>query len=590
MSERSDDGAASIEWPEDEESNFSDDPMNDDRDARQGRPSSDDEGRACEFWPAARGGAAAERRAGSDDEESARRRAEEAEQDAMVRDAEGGRRDEEEEGPDGRGEYAMSENDEGAPVRRAQAGGRAQAGVRARAGAESPASVDSLADEDDEPWRVPGANPEDDASDAGGGVEIMQTGNSYFQGFGEMKKDLLNPYIRRAELLGLQGGSSSAWTDVRMTSLCGSLEHDTNFHGHGSWRSDPVPRGEHRTPMPEAVLRARKGSWFDTRPRKIDGSLVDPVQHTFEERHARAVKGCTPARAWCLNFDADLLTQNAPTMVSCKFAQPKHENPAAMRTALRSLATAQVASTLCQGVEMGQFSGQHAEHDATREAVPGDGAAEDGEGRKRRKRGDGLPSVHVYEFMRAGDVHQRSSMFRYLIEYVRDRRSAHVMHGVRFWKLVIHPPHSDTQLCAGVFDMARQVTNCDELNCDAPRRENKEKYDRTRSAAPNPKHQGAHAPPDPRCARCAPTAPAFACEQARSPTTPSTARRRGGTSRAPRSSATPSTSSPDRAGPAPAGCRPACCRRASTPRPRRPAPPAAGRCPSTRPTRAPTSP
>jgi hypothetical protein len=289
--------------------------------------------------------------------------------------------------------------------------------------------------------------------------------------------------VRRAELLGLQGEGGGAWTDVRATSLCGSLEFDTNFHGYGAWRNDEVPRGERRSPMPEAVFRARMESWMDTRPRNIDGSLVDYGQR-FSELHARSVKGCTPARAWVLNVDADLLAQNASTMLSCKFAHPKQDNPAALRTATRALATAQLASTLCHGVETGCFSGLHAEHEASRVASADDFGLDEGEGRKRRKK-EGVPDVHTYEYF-VNDTYQRSRMFVYLLEYVRDRNSAHVTHGVRLWKLVLHPYHSDTELCAKVFEKANDVSRCIGGTHSSPVGVNTRACASVRNAAPDP--------------------------------------------------------------------------------------------------------
>ena len=52
-----------------------------------------------------------------------------------------------------------------------------------------------------------------------------------------------------------------------------------------------------------------------------------------------------------------------------------------------------------------------------------------------------------------------------------------------------HPYHRETELLAKLFDKARMVTHCDELSGDSASRDTREKVERIKAAAPNPRHQ-----------------------------------------------------------------------------------------------------
>ena len=359
-------------------------------------------------------------------------------------------------------------------------------------------------------------NNEDDegfSGGNGGNAHIQRhLATHKFAGWDSILPKLVPPNGRDTlapDLFGVSGASQGFWRDVRMTSLCGSGKHDLLFidpYEMGAdfdwaatfseaersgltvkdWlKSKGKPYSKGNEPMPPGVRQERNALWFDRRARNVETDDFLEGQSELCRETSAVTRPGLPRGSMVMNIASCLRRHGGRGLLDLAFSQAHGCDPA---LAKRALATATMISAMCQPMEMGWQSGDHAElvawrdeqrviddaedaRAAAQDARAGeDGASVSGGGsRKRQKKEAREPEIRKYTYFCKGRSEAANSIdnqktdgerpkFVYVLERLVDEESEHLTHGHRLHIVVYDPKFSNTYLLSKLMETARKVT------------------------------------------------------------------------------------------------------------------------------------
>lgn len=360
-------------------------------------------------------------------------------------------------------------------------------------------------DEDDDAGRVHGTGPE--GSEVSADRPPRQLATHEFVGWENIRSKLVPPAGRRTlapDLFGVSTAAHGFWRDVRMTSLCGSGKHDLLYMDPYEINMDTamaeaektgedlndvldkmgVVRGEGRELMPPGVRQERAALWFDLRERDASTGEFLAGRPRLTPCKSAVTRPGLPRGSMVMNIASCLRRHGGRGLLDLAFSQAHGCDQA---LAKRALATATMISAMCQPMEMGWQSGDHAELQAWRDeqrareeseearaaddAQAGDdGSSVSGGGaRKRQKKEAKEPEIRRYTYFCKGRAQASNSIehtetdgmrpkFKYVLERLVDEESEHLTHGHRLHIVVYDPKFSNTQLLARLMETARKVT------------------------------------------------------------------------------------------------------------------------------------